>query len=276
MIQLTRPKLSATATKQLKQYQEAVDEQGDYLACVQFAKKDFSKKNKKGNTTFDEIKERLVAMCSGAERCHYCEDSKADEVEHLLPKDVYPDLCYKWEKYLYSCGGCNRDKSNHCAVIVNGNKLVDLTPSKKKKNPPPRLRPDLFPSSVVAMIDPVLENPLDFFLLDIQMGTFELSVLHNEGTVKYIRAKYTLDVLKLDQKPFLRQARENAYGNYKRRLQTYIAKRDTNARPTALNRMITELQTEVHPTVWKEMQRQYGSIVELTQLFQQAPEALNW
>ena len=28
-------------------------------------------------------------MCSGAERCHYCEDSKADEVEHLLPKDAY-------------------------------------------------------------------------------------------------------------------------------------------------------------------------------------------
>ena len=33
-------------------------------------------------------------MCAGAKRCMYCEDSAADEVEHHLPKNLYPEFVF--------------------------------------------------------------------------------------------------------------------------------------------------------------------------------------
>lgn len=40
--------------------------------------------------------------------------------------------------------------------------------------------------------------------------------------------------------------------------------------------MIIALQRMQHPTTWKEMQRQQQFIPELKELFDLAPEALDW
>lgn len=280
MIQLTRPALSPRATKWLKKYQNAVNAKIGFPAQVSFAKSDFPKKNVIKNATFEEVKLKLIEMCSGAERCHYCEDSKADEVEHIFPKDAYPDLCYDWNNYLYSCGQCNVRKNNKCGVIDPvSNVITDNTPPKQAKTPPPSPPPPP-PSPPTAgqqaFIDIGVEDPLDFFLLDLRYGSFEFAALPAPGTPEYLRAQYTLETLQLKERKFLNEARRQAYGNYKARLRTYIWDRDNGVAQPLLDNMIEEIKTHSHPTVWKEMIRQRSTIPELQALFNQAPEALTW
>jgi hypothetical protein len=277
MIQLIRPALSATASANLVKYQANVDSQVGFPAQVAFAKDDFPLKNVIGNATFDNVKEKLIEMCSGAERCHYCEDSKADEVEHLLPKDVYPDYCYQWTNYLYSCGPCNIKKSNKCAIINPTNQqLVSNQPPKKKKNGPPSPPPNPPMVGQQAFINLETEDPLTFFLLDLNSGSFEFAELPVPNSTDYLRAKYTLETLRLNKRAFLRKARKQAFGDYKARLTEYIFHRNAGAPQLQIIKMIEELKTHSHPTVWKEMIRQRNHIPELQALFNQAPEAINW
>lgn len=53
-------------------------------------------------------------MCSGIERCMYCEDSFGTAIEHFRPKATYPGLSFNWFNYLWACSHCNsnlkRDK----------------------------------------------------------------------------------------------------------------------------------------------------------------------
>lgn len=277
MIQLARPTLSANAALKLIQYQAAVDAEETFPAQVTFAKNDFPKKNVVGNSAFDDVKAKLKTMTSGAERCHYCEDSKADEVEHLLPKDVYPNLCSDWNNYLYACGNCNGPKNNKCAVVDTvTNTLVDVTPARAKKNsPPPAPTPPQ--AGITAIVNPINDNPLDFFFLDLKSGSFKLSELPAPNTKEFVRAKYTLETLRLNDRAFLSEARKKAYGSYKARLTEYIHSRDAGVIPLVqLNKMVTEIQTYAHPTVWQEMKRQHTFIPELNALFKHAPEALGW
>lgn len=36
----------------------------------------------------------LEAMCSGGNRCMFCEDSAASQIEHFRPKSRYPELVF--------------------------------------------------------------------------------------------------------------------------------------------------------------------------------------
>ncbi len=276
MIQLSRPALSVNATQALNQYQAAVDDQPDFPARVIFAKDDFPRKNVIGNATFDEVKQKLVQMCSGAERCHYCEDSKADEVEHLLPKDVYPDRCYQWANYYYSCGNCNGPKNNKCAVIdVATNTLIDTTPVKNKRNAPALTHPQPPPPGAIAIIDLAVENPLDYLFLDLNRS-FDFAELPDSNTVEYLKAKHTLELLRLNKRPFLSKARANAFENFKARLRIYISDKNAGIPQNQLDQIVAGIKEEAHQTVWQEMKRQRDFIPELRVLFNQAPEALNW
>lgn len=276
MIQLVRPLLIPGAEQKLTEYQAVINSRSDYMGRVAFAKTDFPRKNTTKNRTFKEVRSKLLTMSSGAERCHYCEDSKADEVEHILPKDVYPDLCYDWNNYLYACGSCNGSKSNQAAVINSVTlSLHNLTPPKPKRNVPlpPRQSPI---TGVYGIIDPVRENPLDFFLLDIKTSSFAFSELPDENTINYLKAKYTLEVLRLNRS-YLRKARSNAYNNFKGRLNVYIKKRNSGRlEQHQLDNIILGIKEEAHQTVWQEMIRQKDFIPELRELFRQAPEALQW
>lgn len=276
MIQLTRPALKPAAQTALHRYQANVNMKNNYPEMVQFAKEDFRNKNVIGNPAFDDVKEKLITMSSGAERCHYCEDSKADEIDHMLPKDVYPDKCYTWENYLYTCGNCNGPKNNQCAIIDTGGNLQDITPPARRKNQP-AIVPVQPPRGIPAIIDVVFEDPLKFLLLDLTTGSFTFSELPDEGTVDFKRAKYTLKILRLNNRPFLKIARSEAYAAYKARLKEYITDRDNgSANQQQLQAMIDGIKTACHPTVWQEMKRQKDYIPVLTNLFKQAPEALTW
>jgi uncharacterized membrane protein YheB (UPF0754 family) len=121
---------------------------------------------------------------------------------------------------------------------------------------------------------------MDFCRLDLE--TFYFAIIAKIGTKDYQRADYTFNtVLRLnDKREYLRRQRENAYENYKARLHSYTTQKNNGAETVRLTRMIENLKRESHPTVWKEMQRQYidNSLKdkELQIYFCQSPEALTW
>lgn len=269
--------LQQEALDSLKEYQDEIDALPQFADKNAKAKKAFSQRNKKGNKTFDHIKEKLTEMCSGARRCAYCEDSVGDEVEHIFPKDLYPGHCFSWDNYLYACGNCNGPKNNKFAIFKKSDgKFTTVNPPHGQPSAQP-------PDGDAAMINPRLENAMDFCMLDLQ-STFKFVVIAKKGTKEYEKADYTFnEVLRLnDQREFLRQARINAYGNFASRLYKYTDQKQKGATQQMLDKMIEGIQKEAHPTVWKEMQRYHnkGLLIkfdkELNDLFIASPEALQW
>ena len=273
MIQLpTNIKPSDKILKSLQKYQDKIV--GTFEEKKKLVKGSkspgFSSRNKKGNKVFDAVKEALTIMCSGAKRCAYCEDAPADEVEHIFPKDLFPDKCFDWDNYLYACGPCNGPKSNQFAVF-NGD-TTDTLHLDGSTEPP---------DGQALLVNPRTESGMDFCRLNL--STFHFENMHPQGSREHARAEYTFEqVLRLNtQREYLRQARENAYSNYKSRLFYYVALRDTVSIEQS-SRMVQQLQKEAHPTVWKEIVRSHleGRLQvldnEFDKLLLDAPEAINW
>jgi len=53
------------------------------------------------------IKETLISMSTGLERCMYCEDGQGTDIEHFRPKSTYPLDTFSWLNYLLACAHCN-------------------------------------------------------------------------------------------------------------------------------------------------------------------------
>jgi 5-methylcytosine-specific restriction endonuclease McrA len=84
---------------------------------VRQGKRLFKARNRQNNRVFREVRLALRRMSRGPNRCMYCEDSSADQIDHFRPKDFYPEAVFVWENYLWSCGRCNRRKNNSFLVI---------------------------------------------------------------------------------------------------------------------------------------------------------------
>ena len=199
----------------------------------------------------------------------YCEDSVADEVEHFKPKDLYPEVVFAWRNYLYACGRCNGGKNNRFSVIESRNGgLVDVTRLRRARVTPPR-------KGAATLIDPRHENPLDFIVLDLR-NTFEFTPVADVGTVEYRRADYTIDLLRLNDRDYLREGRRNAMKTYRAPLAKYVGLRRAE-RPDRDRAQVKRcIRCNPHPTVWAEMKRQHGHHDSLATLFHAAPEALDF
>ncbi len=217
-------------------------------------------------------------MCNSTRRCVYCEDSIGDEVEHIYPKDIYPDKCFSWDNYVYACGPCNGPKNNKFAVFKSDDdSFVEVNPAKGTSATEP-------PKGEAALINPRVENPLKYAILDLS-GTFKFYPLPGLSVKEKKKVEYTYNiVLRLNdaEREPLRQARENAFENYSSRLYKYVNKKNAGECNAVLEKIIEGIQKENHPTVWKEMQRFYNQNLlesvdtELKKLFDDAPEALSW
>ena len=205
-------------------------------------------------------------MCSGARRCGYCEDSVGDEVEHIKPKDLYPEDVFVWENYLLACGPCNRGKNNNFAVIRN-RELLNVT---RGRNAPIRKPVHGLP----APINPREEDPLEILDLEI-VDTFLFLPRDDLSDVEELRAEYSIEILQLNR-DILLEARREAYGSYRARLSEYRSTRDNGAGEPELRSLREAITASAHPTVWREMQRQQSVIGELQPLFLDVPEALTW
>ena len=269
---------SEAILKALKKFQDEIDSLKTFPEQSAKAKEMFPKKNTKSNTVFKEIKECLTKMCNSTRRCVYCEDSLGDEVEHIYPKDLYPDKCFKWENYIYACGPCNGPKNNKFAVFrTSDGKFMEINPPKGTASTKP-------PKGVAALINPRVEDPLKYAILDLS-GTFKFFPKPGQNNIDTKKADYTYnDVLRLnhEEREPLRQARENAYSMYKARLFEYVTNKKAKTPQPKLDKMKEALLKENHPTVWKEMQRYYhdnllASVdMDLKELFDKVPEVLDW
>lgn len=251
---------------------------GDFSAQSALAKQRFGGRNTKSNRTFREVKKALTQMCSGARRCVYCEDSVADEVEHIAPKDLYPEFVFVWDNYVYACGPCNGPKNNKVAVFRHDTGALQWV---NAPHWPEGTQP---PGGDSVLINPRTEDPLQFALLDLK-STFKFVLLPGADATKQQRYDYTYnEVLRLnhEEREFLREAREEAYGDYKARLVEYDKQKRQGAPQARLDKMIAQIRKKSHPTVWREMQRWHnnGWLVqadpELNDLFIANPEALTW
>ncbi|HEY0096438.1 MAG TPA: hypothetical protein VGB96_19070, partial [Archangium sp.] len=254
---------------QLERWQAEVDAFASYVERVEAAKRRFSLRNKAKNKTFLEVRRALTAMCAGARRCGYCEDSAAGAVEHLWPKDLYPELVFAWRNYLYACSSCNGPKNNRFAVFPQGARK----PLEVGRRPGAPIKPPR--KGAPVLIDPRHEDPMDFLMLDLR-GTFLFMPIPSKGSKDHARAEYTLDILRLNAREFLPVARAEHFRGYRARLSEYVTLRDQCAPKAELGRCIQSIQRAAHPTVWKEMQRQHPQHPELRPLFRKAPEALSW
>ena len=264
MLHLIDSGLDSETSLRLSGYQGEVDAACTYAEQVEAGKDLFDRYS--GNVLFRTVRNRLAVMCSGARRCGYCEDSVGDEVEHIKPKDLYPERTFVWENYLLACGQCNRGKSSRFLVIVCGG-LVDVT---RRRNAPV-LRP---PEGSPALIAPRDEDPLAFLDLEI-VDTFMFLPREDLQGIDKERAEYTIEVLKLNRDVLL-EARREAYGAYRARLFEYRGLRNNGASEADLGNLRDGIMTSMHPTVWREMQRQHDVIDELRVLFLDVPETLDW
>lgn len=67
----------------------------------------------------------VLAECTGArERCMYCSDSKAVEIEHYRPKERFQSLAFEHKNHLYICTPCNRSKGVRFPVDQHGKPLL--------------------------------------------------------------------------------------------------------------------------------------------------------
>lgn len=248
----------------LATFQAEIDKLPSYLDKTNCVENEW--RNKSRRVAFNEVKEKLNEMCQGAKRCMYCEDSAADEVEHIYPKRLYPDKTFVWDNYLYACGTCNGPKQTKFALFLPQNATyTEITPS----NAAP-------PNGDMVLINPRTENGMDFLMLDL-IDTFQFVIISEDSTQEYQKGEYSLKILHLNDRDELCKARKNAYNNYKARLTAYIYQRDIeNIAETELQNLVSELKEEGHKTVWREMQRLNLSIPELKKLFEQIPEALTW
>jgi len=264
------PLLQATVDY-LVNRQEQIDKLPTLHEQTASAKKLWNSKNsgKAGKAAITDIRRALARMAGALERCMYCEDSAADEIEHHHPKDLYPKLTFVWSNHLFACGPCNGPKNNKFAVVRTDNGvLIDVQEAAKASVAIPA-------ATISALIDPRRDNPLDYLWLDVS-DTFEFVPASAPGTIEYARAEYTINVLRLNIRDVLVAARRNAYSGFQARLFKYATQKQKKAPPETLERAKAELLAAPHLTVWHEMQRQQGTIPYLSALFGQAPEALGW
>jgi len=263
---------------QLNAFQSIVNAEETYELKRQKAKSLFKSKNTKTNPAFKEVRKHLTEMCNSTRRCVYCEDSVANQVEHIYPKDFYPEKCFDWENYVYACGPCNGPKNNQFAIFnaASGDLQRINPPHWPNDTPPPNGKP--------VLINPRIENPLDFAILDLK-DTFLFFPLPGINERDALRAEYTFnEILKMNEpdREMLRQARENAFGNFKDAFYSFIRREEDGAPAEKLERIISRIKKENHQTVWKEMQRWHSWGIlkevddELNDYFIQKPAALAW
>lgn len=266
MLQLKNKPLTLAAASLLQDYQQQVDAKATFPEKVAEGKRLFAQHNKKTNAAFKVVRGNLEDMSGGTVRCNYCEDSNANQVEHIYPKNYYPEKCFVWENYCYACGPCNQPKSDKFAVFEHDTE-VEVNLKELLENTPP-------PDGQALLLDPRAEDPLECLFLDT-IDTFTFTP-YKEVDKDIRRAEYTIDVLGLNSRSHLVRARKVAFDNFKARLFEYVHKKEAGESPEALQPLIDSLLSEHHQTVWHEMIRQRTLHPEVDDLLNRAEEALTW
>lgn len=268
MIAISHQTLSEDLSRSLSALQNEIDALPEYSARVAFAK---DRWKSKPSAVFRQIKQQLASMCNGNRRCAYCEDSWADEIEHIRPKDLYPDQAFRWANYVLACGPCNGPKNNQFGVLrPPANALFEI--NRKPKDPvvPPV-------AGTYALIDPRVEDPVPLLWLDFLSGRYVPNA-EDKNSAQWIRAEYTIKVLRLNDRDDLVRGRRAAYSGFESRLKMWgqdAAQWDAGQR----RKFVEDFQAERYQGVWERMKRyrkEASSLKVISELIDAIPESLDW
>jgi uncharacterized protein (TIGR02646 family) len=289
MIKIEDKVLSDSVIQILKNLQRQVD---DNISFSEKAEKAQSLWNSKGGSegkkAFEEIKDMLISMCIYVEVCNYCEQSEANDIEHISPKSFFPDMTFVWQNYLLACKQCNSGfKLDKCFVMDNNGDAIET------------LRGTEPPFKHIAFINPRNENPNDFMYLN--METFKFDVFPWLGNKEKNKAQSTIDILQLNDRAILIKARESAKGHYYDKLERLVRVLETKNKAQmkrALNpatdkfdltKSMNDLKIEVtesykkyiqryqHPSVWHSIKKiESKNNDSWIEIFKKIPDAINW
>jgi hypothetical protein len=246
MFQIPAPDLFKTDVEALRELQNGIDVIVSYADQVAAARDAF---DKKPSALFKRIRSALAKSCGELERCVYCEDSNADEVEHISPKKFFPEKTFYEGNYVFVCGRCNPIKRENFSILHSGG-WIDLECHRKAYG---IVAP---PKGTSRFIDPIIETPMSFLWLDILGGTFFFTELPEEGTIEFERANYTITTLRLNDRGALVKSRKVAYTGFMDRMHRYIDDKNCGKPIDILRNRLIDIYLTPHQTVRLEIGRQ--------------------
>ena len=92
------------------------------------------------------IREQLVQMAPGIERCMYCGDNRGTDIDHFEPIKELPTGTFEWLNHLLACSTCN---------------------SNQKRDSFPRDE-----SGAALLLDPTRDDPVKHLRLILRMGDY--------------------------------------------------------------------------------------------------------
>lgn len=269
MLELRKNSIPDRIATYLNQLQQEIDQLPVYAERVEKAKASWNNKSstKEGEEVFAQVREALQALCSGGGRCHYCENSTADEIEHVWPKTFFPEKAFRWDNYLYACGACNGTFKNDQFPLFDATGQV-IAVSRRRNAPvvPP-------PAGDPVFLDPHQINPMDFMELDPETGLFVES--GEPGQRGYERAAQTIAILGLNRRDDLKRARQAAFEYYRDSAEAYVREKAAGAAADELARRRRLLLDYPHVSVWFEIKRlAKQGVTRYRSIFDAAPELL--
>lgn len=297
MIRLINKGLSQDSINHLASIQELIDTETSFEQKVEKAKSKWDGKTGSiaGNRAFDEVKNKLNEMSVSNGLCVYCEQNEWSDIEHFYPKRLYPNKAFLFENYLPSCKQCNTTyKSDKFKIFdpIDSDNIKDVSGERKIY---------LQPSNEDAvLINQLKEDPMSFIELDLEYKTFVFTAcdFENESSRSFKKANYTIELLQLNDRAVLVEQRKKAFDFYILKLNQYNRIKNATTkdeiadiignslsdltndfdveRNLTMNNITAIIQSNVHPTVWKEIIRQRERFPLINSLFEQSPEALNW
>ncbi len=245
----------------LSKLQNTVDQQTSFSTRVSKAAALWRSKasTRSGARTFTEVKSSLRRQCAHAVRCAYCEDSVADEIEHIWPKSLFPERAFVWGNYCFACGPCNGPKQDGFALFPSARSARLI-----------RLRRGVAPPvGEAVLLDPRSDEPTAFLIVDV-LQTFRVVPAPRLSPRQRARASYTIELLRLNRE-YLVEARRHAAESFEAALRSYVG-----ARPRERRRWREHIEHSPHPTVWVDLIRFHDRVPGMRSLVRMAPEVLTW
>ena len=245
--------LSARAEGVLRTCRQAVNAEEGRRARARVARAKFRAKT--AGVSWREIRKKLEKAKPVGTTCHYCELDRYRDIDHVYPLAIYPEESFSYLNFVYSCVICNQNrKRERCAAIVDG-EVIDL---------------DLFarhnielPEGVKAFVNPRIEDPANFFDLDLETGI--ILVAYGADDVSSMRAEYTIAVLHLND-PNLARDRRSSFKLYSSLLNAMKESiRDNDS--VKFERTFEDFLMVGRPTVLAKMHQSIGDLGAIGETF---------
>ncbi|MBC7884509.1 MAG: HNH endonuclease [Saprospiraceae bacterium] len=289
MIQIASKNLQLDEIEKLNKLQSQIDNQTTFAEKAKKAQSLWnSKGGAKGKKAFEVIKSELKSMCVFVEVCNYCEQSEANDIEHIYPKSFFPSRTFEWENYILACKQCNSAlKLDKFFVIQPTGDVLELIRG---------LEPTFQEG---AFINPRTEPPNNFLILNMQ--SFKFDMLPGLPKKEQSKAEKTLEILAINQRDLLIEARKSAAIHYyfmcselikilnSRSMAALIKNISPYDKKFDFSKSLTELKAEIkesykkyiqsyqHPSVWVSIKLVESKVTpKWVTIFKKLPEALHW